>query len=142
LTDEYSSEKAPDDGTFYRKIREYQGYLGEANAFFEKRWLARLSAESEHKRECFDQLSRHPGFRAAFDSLLLDIPALDGGMRLGTMHKVIGMRCDEVSILHLRACSANKCRNTFTILGSFMTGGTSECFEGTNQRCESLLEPM
>jgi hypothetical protein len=106
LTDEYSSEKKPDDGTFYRKIREYQGYLGEANAYFERRWLALLSAESEHKRDCFDQLSRHSGFRAAFDSLLLDIPGLDGGMRFSTMHKVIGMRCDEVG----RASSAGLLR--------------------------------
>jgi hypothetical protein len=95
LIEEYSNEKKPDDGEIYRKIRGYQGYLGEPNPYFEKRWLALLSALSQHKRDNFDRLYRDHDFRAAFDSLL-EIPGLDGGMRLSTTHKVMG-KCREAS---------------------------------------------
>jgi hypothetical protein len=100
LTEEYSSEKTPDDGTIYCKIRGYQGYQERSNHLFEMRWLALLSAESKHKRQCFNQLSKHSGFRSVFDILLFDIPGLRGGMRLSTIHKVIGMKCDDVRRLY------------------------------------------
>ncbi|KAK3935776.1 hypothetical protein QBC46DRAFT_367351 [Diplogelasinospora grovesii] len=42
LIEEYLTEKDPDDGEFYCKIRQYQGYKGPAYPFLEKRWMARL----------------------------------------------------------------------------------------------------
>lgn len=98
MIEEYSSEKDPDDGEIYRKIREYQGYQGAGNPYFEKRWWARLSAISNHKRDNLEQLFRRPQYRAAFD-VQLDIPGLGGGMRLSTLHKMLAMRCDEVRII-------------------------------------------
>lgn len=43
----------------------------------------------------FDQLSDHKILRRAFDKLL-DIPGLFGGLRLGSIHHVVGMKCPEV----------------------------------------------
>lgn len=95
LTEDYDYQKRPDDGEIYIKIREYQGFHGTINAFFERMWLGRL-AVSENRRKNFDQLSRHQKLVGAFDALL-DIPALFGGFRLSVVHQLISMKCDEVS---------------------------------------------
>jgi hypothetical protein len=96
LIEEYANEKEPDDGEFYCKIREYQGFHGEKNSYFERRWWARLSAMSLNRKDRLDQLFRHGKFAQAFDALLA-IRALFGGMRLSVVHKMIAMKCDEVS---------------------------------------------
>lgn len=95
LIEEYSNERDPDDGEIYRKIREYQGYRGVGNPYFERKWWARLQAISNHKKENLEQLFRHPQFKAAFDIQLL-IPGLGDGMRLSTIHKMFAMKCDKV----------------------------------------------
>ena len=97
LIEEYSSEKKPDDGEIYHKIREYQGYGGGSNLYFEKRWWALLRGISSHKAGNMKQIMRHADFRAGFD-IQLDVPGLGGGMQLGSTHKVFAMRCHEVSI--------------------------------------------
>lgn len=94
LIEEYSIEKEPDDGEIYQKIRRYQGYQGEGNPFFEKRWWALLGAISMHKRNNLKQLFRNLEYRAAFD-IQLSIPGLGAGMRLSTLHKMFAMRCDD-----------------------------------------------
>jgi hypothetical protein len=98
LIEEYSCEKKPDDGEIYHKIREYQGYYGAGNPYFEKRWWARLYAISKHKWDNLKQILRHPDYRAAFD-IQLDIPGLGGGMRLSTSHKMFAARCHDVRIV-------------------------------------------
>jgi hypothetical protein len=95
LIEEYSCEKKPDDGEIYRKIREYQGYGGGGNPYFESRWWALLHGISSHKSDNMKQIIRNPDFRAAFD-IQLDVPGLGGGMSLGSTHKVFGMKCHEV----------------------------------------------
>lgn len=97
LIEEYSSEKTPDDGKIYRKIREYQGYCSAGNPHLEKRWWARLYAISTTKGDNLRHIFRYPDFRAAFD-VQLDVPGLGGGMRLGTWHKIFSMGCHEVRI--------------------------------------------
>jgi len=94
LIEEYDYHKIPDDGEFFCKIREYQGVNGQANPYFEKLWLALLSALSKNRRERLDQLFRHSRYLAAFDALL-DIRALFCGFRL-TVIQMISMKCDEV----------------------------------------------
>ncbi len=94
LCDGFYYQKEPDDGEYYVNIRKFQGYYGEEDKFFENFWLGRL-ATNANRRERFDQLSKHKKFSAAFDKLL-DIPALFRGFRLGGMHQLIGMKCDEV----------------------------------------------
>jgi hypothetical protein len=97
LIEEYSCEKKPDDGEIYRKIREYQGYGGGGNPYFESRWWALLHGISSHKSDNMKQIIRNPDFRAAFD-IQLDVPGLGGGMSLGSTHKMVGMKCHEVRL--------------------------------------------
>lgn len=73
-------------------------YPGSMTMFSEKRWWARLSKD---KRKELKQFLKHERFTAAFDALLV-IPALWIGLRIGMLHKLISMRCDEVSILIIR----------------------------------------
>jgi hypothetical protein len=98
LIEEYSAEKEPDDGEIYCKIREYQGYLGESNPYFEERWWARLTAISNHKKDNLEKIISYRRYRAAFD-LQIDVPGLAGGMMLSTLHKMIAMQSPEVSIM-------------------------------------------
>jgi hypothetical protein len=65
--------------------------------FAEKRWWARLS---KSKRKDLKQLLKHEGFTMAFDALLA-IPGIWVGLRIGMLHKLIAMKCDEVSVLPL-----------------------------------------
>jgi hypothetical protein len=111
LIEEYSAEKEPDDGEIYSKIREYQGYRGAGNPYFEKRWWARLAAISDHKKENLERVFRNTDYRAAFD-VQLDVPGLAGGMRLGTTHTMFAMKCHEVSSI---SASSSK---VLTILNS------------------------
>ncbi|KAF2647755.1 hypothetical protein K491DRAFT_614063 [Lophiostoma macrostomum CBS 122681] len=100
LIEEYSCEKKPDDGEIYSKIREYQGYGGGGNPYFESRWWALLHGISSHKSDNMKQIIRNPDFRAAFD-IQLDVPGLGGGMSLGSTHKVFGMKCHELMLSYL-----------------------------------------
>lgn len=90
LIEEYSNEAKPADGEIYRKIRQYHF---EKNTSFEKRWWTRLTP---HGAKNLKQLLRHDEFTAAFDPLL-EIPGLWAGMRISTIHKMMAIKCDEVS---------------------------------------------
>lgn len=94
LADGYDYTKTPDVGEIYIKIRQFQGHHGDINPFFENLWLARL-ATNKHQWRKYNQLTKHKKFSAAFDKLL-DIPGLFGGFRLGVIHQLLGMKCDEV----------------------------------------------
>jgi hypothetical protein len=98
LSDGFHYQKEPEDGEYYVKIRQFQGYHGEEDKFFENFWLGRLATNANRQR-LFDQLSKHENFSAAFDKLL-DIPGLFGGFQLGSIHQLIGMKCDEVQYLY------------------------------------------
>ncbi|RSL52060.1 hypothetical protein CEP51_015113, partial [Fusarium floridanum] len=101
FVEEHDYQKAPDDGKFYRKIREYQGIHGQKNQYFERLWLGQLSAISRNRRDLFEQLKRHDAYLKAFDDLL-DIPALFCGFRLTVIHQMISMRCEELNLAHLK----------------------------------------
>lgn len=95
LIEEHSCEKKPDDGEIYRKIREYQGYGGGGNSYFEKRWWALLYGTADRKPDNMKQILRHQDFRAGFD-IQLDVPGLGGGMRFGLTHKMFALKCHEI----------------------------------------------
>lgn len=59
-----------------------------------KEYIATLS--SPHAQRCVRQLLRHESFAKAFD-FFLEIPGLRDAMRFSTLHKMISMKCDEVS---------------------------------------------
>ncbi|OAQ60878.1 hypothetical protein VFPPC_01919 [Pochonia chlamydosporia 170] len=99
LTDGYDYQKAPDDGEYFVTIRQFQGKGGEKNPFFENLWLGRLATNANKKR-LFNQLSKHKEYGPAFDTLLA-IPGLFGSFRLGTIHQLIGMKCDEPNLAYL-----------------------------------------
>lgn len=88
--EEYSNEEKPADGEIYRKIR--QDHF-QQNLSFEMRWWAHLTP---HGRKNPKGLLRRQELTAAFDALL-DIPGLWDGMMISTLHKVVAMKCDEVS---------------------------------------------
>ncbi|KAJ6102590.1 hypothetical protein N7486_005017 [Penicillium sp. IBT 16267x] len=97
LIDEYSNEKMPSDGEIYRKLRQYQN---EHNAPFQKRWWARLS---ENKAKRLRQLMSpdNVDICAAFDALL-PIPGLWDGMSIGSLNRVLALKCDEEIIHYLQ----------------------------------------
>ncbi|OAA59237.1 hypothetical protein LEL_10845 [Akanthomyces lecanii RCEF 1005] len=99
LVEDYEYQEEPSDGEFYRKIREYQGVQGNADAFFEKLWQGRL-AVSKNRQDNFEKLVGHETYVKAFDELL-KIPALFGGMQLSVVHSMISMRCEEQNISYL-----------------------------------------
>ena len=94
LVKKYSNEEKPSDGEVYRKVRQYKR---EGNICFKRRWKACFS---DHGRKGFRQLFDYKDkeLTAAFDDLL-DIPGLWDGMKISTLHKIIGMKCDEVGLL-------------------------------------------
>jgi hypothetical protein len=96
LVDAFSSEKEPHDGHFYAKIRHYQ-CIGDD--YLEDTWWARLASISIQKKKNLARLLRSQEYRSAFDCQI-DMPGLRGGMKLGTIHKMLSMRCDEVSDIH------------------------------------------
>lgn len=101
LIEEYSSEKKPGDGVYYRKIREYKGIFGEEHPYLEHRWWARLGASSkaENKKKRLEQLWKHSKFAPAFDAFR-HLPALYCGLRLSAINKMISMRCHEVGPIY------------------------------------------
>jgi hypothetical protein len=120
LIDEYTNEKQPSDGEVYRRIRQYQH---EHNARFQKRWWSRLS---ENKAKRLRQLTSpdHVDLCSAFDALLA-IPGLWNGMRLGSLNRILALKCDEV------------CSFSCTIFTVLLLTDTGDC--PISNACEELL---
>ena len=95
LVEEYANEVKPADGEIYRKIRQYHF---ERNFTFEMRWWTHLTS---HGTKNLKGLLRHDELTAAFDDLL-DISGLWGDFTIGTLHKMMAMKCDEVYMLSNR----------------------------------------
>ncbi|KAK5202504.1 hypothetical protein LTR41_011748 [Exophiala xenobiotica] len=91
LIEEYANETIPPDGEIYRKIRHY--HL-QRNYAFKSRWWAPLRGCRARNLKSF--LS-HPEIAAGFDALL-DVPGLWSGMQLTTLHKMLALRTDGVSV--------------------------------------------
>jgi hypothetical protein len=50
---------------------------------------------SDCKEKNLKRILNMPQYKGAFDCQL-DIPGLGGGMRLGTVHTMLALKCDEV----------------------------------------------
>jgi len=83
-------------------IRVYQGFFGQKNPYFERRWWARLAAQSEstNKKDRLYQLFGHREFGPAFDAFQY-LPALYCGLRLSVINKMISMKSHEVGTFTL-----------------------------------------
>ncbi|KAL4744558.1 hypothetical protein BDW72DRAFT_208921 [Aspergillus terricola var. indicus] len=70
----------------------------EHNARFRKRWWSRLTPNKEKRLKA---LLAHEEFRDAFDKLL-PIPGLWSGLRIGSLAKLMAVKCDEEILNYLR----------------------------------------
>ncbi|KAI9855635.1 MAG: hypothetical protein M1813_009681 [Trichoglossum hirsutum] len=97
LIEEYSKSIDHPDGHIYQKICQYRSSDQNIpnNIFAEMRWWANLTYS---KRKDLKQLLKHETFSKAFHALLV-IPGLWSGLRIGSLHKIIAIKCDE-EILH------------------------------------------
>jgi hypothetical protein len=89
LAEEYSNSMNFSDGVIYRNINEYTS-LGDKFAEFQ--WWARLT---KCKKDILKQFLKH-AFCAHFNSLLI-IHGLWIAFNIGTLHKMMAMKVDEVS---------------------------------------------
>ncbi|KAJ9129697.1 hypothetical protein NKR23_g12481 [Pleurostoma richardsiae] len=102
LAERYDYDAEPDDGEFFCRIREYQGVLGEPNAYLENEWWARLLEKSPSRRQRFDQLFNHECYLSAFTRLLeAGLEGLFGGFRASVMHEVIASGCEIECISYI-----------------------------------------
>lgn len=91
LTEEYCNERAPCDGEIFYKIRQYHLANDESN---ELKWWARLT---ETKRKDLKQLLKDVRYAKAFDGML-PWPGLWAPVKLGSLHRLLCMKCDEVRL--------------------------------------------
>ena len=87
--EETYNERPISDGEIFRKIRLYHQ---QKETDLERKWWARLS---ESKRKDLEQLLKNERYADAFDDLL-GWPGLWYPIQLGTLHRLLTMRCDEV----------------------------------------------
>lgn len=92
IGEQYENSKGFDDGYIFQSLRHYQRLGDQAG---ENKWLARLS---QSKRRDLKQLQRSSAFRDLREALddLLSLPGLWQAFRIGTFHRLLTMRCNEV----------------------------------------------
>lgn len=82
-----------EDVGIYLRIRQEDA---RGRKFGDRAWEQyQQDLSSDHVRRCVRQLLNNEILKAAFDPLL-DVPALREGMRVTTLHKLIGAKSDEV----------------------------------------------
>ncbi|KAL1629899.1 hypothetical protein SLS56_005169 [Neofusicoccum ribis] len=89
-----SNEQPRSDGEIFRKIRLYHRKNDHGS---EQKWWARLTAT---KQKDLRQLLRNSALTHAFDSLI-DMPGLWYPVKLGTLHRLLTLRCDEELLNYL-----------------------------------------
>lgn len=87
---EYLNSSNISDGEIFRHIR-LCNKLGKNME--ERRWWSRLT---NSKRKDVEQLLRKSDLCEGFDRLL-DMPGLWAGLKLGALHRLLTLKCDEVS---------------------------------------------
>jgi hypothetical protein len=99
LQEHYPNHRRPTDGLIYQKIRYYQGHLnGPRNKIAENQWWAALECVPNAKKgKYLRSFLEHQSFPRAFDALL-PIGGILTDMKIGVLHKLLAMRCDEVRV--------------------------------------------
>jgi hypothetical protein len=102
LKERFPNDNRPPDGLIYERIRHYEGLPdGALNRMAASNWWAALeTAPRSKKRKYLRLFLKHPTLPQKLNSLLV-IGGLWEEMRIGLLHKVIAMRCDEVSCLSI-----------------------------------------
>ena len=100
LEERYPNDNRPPDGLIYERINRYEGYLNTPrDALAANNWWAVLEALAGSKKgKYLKQFFKHETLHQKLNSLLV-IPGLWEGMRIGLLHKVTAMHCDEVSLV-------------------------------------------
>ncbi|KAJ5861960.1 hypothetical protein N7455_006028 [Penicillium solitum] len=114
LQERFPNDHRPPDGLIYQRIRYYEGYMdGPINRAAANHWWAILErAPRSKKGKYLRTFFKHPTLPEAFDELL-PIAGIWEGMRIGLLHKLVAMRCDEPLL-----CYLNHIKKTFfTLMG-------------------------
>ena len=90
IAEEFDNEQAHRDGEIFRKIRYY---CSKKDIQGENKWWARLS---DTKRKDLRQLLKDERYAKAFDSML-PWQGMWMTVKLGSLHRLLTMKCDEVS---------------------------------------------
>jgi len=91
LIEGYANTQRFSDGEIFWKIRFYNRAC---DTRAEQKWWARLT---ETKRKDLKQLLKHNAFAHAFDNLL-EMPGLWQPIKLGTLHRLLVLKCHEVQV--------------------------------------------
>ncbi len=91
LIEGYANTQRFSDGEIFWKIRFYHRAR---DARAEQKWWARLT---ETKRKDLKQLLKNDLFTNAFDDLL-EMPGLWQPIKLGTLHRLLALKCHEVQV--------------------------------------------
>ncbi|CAP74112.1 Pc04g00180 [Penicillium rubens Wisconsin 54-1255] len=96
LKERYPNDNRPPDGLIYERINRYEGYLDTPrDPLAANNWWAVLEALAGSKKgKYLKQFFKHETLHQKLNSLLI-IPGLWGGMRIGLLHKLTAMHCDE-----------------------------------------------
>ncbi|CAG8882715.1 unnamed protein product [Penicillium nalgiovense] len=96
LKERYPNDNRPPDGLIYERINRYEGYLDTPkDPLAANNWWAVLEALAGSKKgKYLKQFFKHETLHQKLNSLLV-IPGLWGGMRIGLLHKLTAMHCDE-----------------------------------------------
>ncbi|CAG8890305.1 unnamed protein product [Penicillium salamii] len=84
LQERFPNDHRPSDGLIYQRIRYYEGYLDDP-----------INTNAAN-----NAFLKHPTLPQAFDELL-SIAGIWEGMKIGVLHKLVAMRCDEPVLCYL-----------------------------------------
>ena len=101
LQERIPNDNRPPDGLIYERIRYYEGYLGgPIDEMAAKDWWAILERapgkKKSRKASYLRSFLKNRNLPAKLDALI-PISGIWEGMSIGSLHKLIWMRCDEVS---------------------------------------------
>lgn len=114
LQERFPNDHTPPDGLIYQRIR-YYGRLIDHETHPDRLWAVIASnhwwailekTDGSKKGKYLRAFLKHQSLPQAFDDLL-PIPGIWEGMRIGLLHKVTSMRCDEVRAVPF-TCSISK----------------------------------
>ena len=97
MKERYPNDKRPPDGLIYERINYYEGYLdGPEDRLAANNWWVVLQAVAGSKKGGYlRRFFKNAALHRKLNSLLV-IRGLWEGMRIGLLHKVTAMHCDEV----------------------------------------------
>ncbi|KAJ5938465.1 hypothetical protein N7466_001599 [Penicillium verhagenii] len=101
LKERYPNDNRPPDGLIYERINYYEGYLdGPKDQLAANNWWVILQAVAGSKKGGYlRRFFKNAALHRKLNSLLV-IRGLWEGMRIGLLHKVTAMHCDEPMICY------------------------------------------